>query len=480
MIPRKCPVGEMYEKDTDLLEIYHRSSGSVDFGKEMLEERNNSFTKEIEVELSRTPDNVEGELVLSMKEDSVVGLRRSASTDRRLNEVALFFEALDESPPSDPIGLNVTIDSEEDSEDENAIDSTELCMDERGSPCSHERSQGKTIQQHGKWLLPASRNCSAESISSEKHFMYRGIISNPPEITKRGVSRGNYAQLHRKAWLEVADKHHRYGKNLRLYYRHWESLEFPYNDFFQWLDSTGEAKFHEKPELEECPRWKLDSDTVLYITDYKVTKSYTLSVSCDQTGCGYIYDVREEKVQTGPDGWIFVLRDDVLYGAPKITSVTKHSKQRFHHSSFFGGKAVSAAGILITDETGCLQQILPHSGHYRPGEADMQRMLYFLMSNGVNLSRFHVDIQQLIHVNRKNSSGKGSGYHEEKLKKTASLCLRPGKSVMDYLTQKARFIGEGIFSQIHELHSLSPSEAFSVSKALEKVDNGGYWKARSE
>ena len=59
---------------------------------------------------------------------------------------------------------------------------------------------------------------------------YKGVTL--PDITKRGISRGNYAQLHRKAWLEVSDKYHRYGKNLRMYYKHWEKLGHPFNMFF--------------------------------------------------------------------------------------------------------------------------------------------------------------------------------------------------------------------------------------------------------
>ena len=102
---------------------------------------------------------------------------------------------------------------------------------------------------------------------------YKGISTSQLEITQRGVSRGNYAQLHRKAWLEVSDKHHRYGKNLRLYYSYWESLDHPYSMFFDWLDSKGEAEGQPLPNLPECPRSLLDSDTVLYITDPEVSST---------------------------------------------------------------------------------------------------------------------------------------------------------------------------------------------------------------
>ena len=103
------------------------------------------------------------------------------------------------------------------------------------------------------------------SVPNDTEFFYRGIRSHQLEITKRGISRGNYAQLHRKAWLEVSDKYHRYGKNLRLYYKHWESLEHPYRMFFDWLDSKVEAAGSPLPNLKECPRSVLDSDTVVSV-----------------------------------------------------------------------------------------------------------------------------------------------------------------------------------------------------------------------
>lgn len=151
--------------------------------------------------------------------------------------------------------------------------------------------------------------------SSRNSFVYKGISANPPEITQRGIQRGNYAQLHRKAWLEVSDKYHRYGKNLRLYYRYWERLGFPTNQFFDWLDSKGEAAGHPLPNLEECPRSILDSDTVLYISKPEITEGYALDIVCNEEGRGKFIDVDGSPIITGQEGWIFVLRDNVMYGA---------------------------------------------------------------------------------------------------------------------------------------------------------------------
>jgi hypothetical protein len=315
-------------------------------------------------------------------------------------------------------------------------------------------------------------------------FVYKGICANPPEITKRGIQRGNYAQLHRKAWLEVSDKYHRYGKNLRMYYRFWERLGFPTNQFFDWLDSKGEAAGMPLPNLEECPRSVLDSDTVLYITNPEVTEGYALEIVCGEDGCARIIDVDSRPVATGIDGWIFVLRDGVMYGAEKITSISGHSKQRFHHSSFFGGKAVAAAGIIITDDQGFMTRLYPHSGHYRPGEAHMQRMLFFLHRKGVDLRTFEMDTQQFRHVSREKEGKSKDGEKEKekihkepkdgekKAKKIDSLHMEKAVTVACFLAHKASFIGQGIFDGIHKIRK---ADATSVSEALELVDNGGYW-----
>ena len=344
---------------------------------------------------------------------------------------------------------------------------------------------------------------------------YKGIHSKQLEVTNRGIARGNYAKLHRKAWLEVSDKYHRYGKNLRMYYKHWESLGHPTNQFFDWLDSKGEAAGQPLPNLPECPRAELDSDTVLYITNPEVQERYRLSIvtgvvvvdeeegkcpeiTSDDESNGYsdassgdaiLVDADEEPVTTGHEGWIFVLRDHALYASQKVTSVSGRSKQRFHHSSFFGGKAVAAAGIIITDQHGRIKRFYPHSGHYRPTEAHMQRMLYFLQQGGFDLTTFEVDTQQILHVSRTvrtapkggaaaqdhgdAAAGTAAAAAPKKCKKTQSLHLKPALFVACYLAHKARMIGEGVFSQIHKIRT---EGAASVSEALEIADEGGYWK----
>jgi hypothetical protein len=159
-----------------------------------------------------------------------------------------------------------------------------------------------------------------------------------------------------------------------------------------------------------------------------------------------------------------------MYGAEKVTSVTGHSKQRFHHSSFFGGKAVAAAGIFITDDDGYLTRLYPHSGHYRPGEAHMQRVLFFLYHQGVDLRTFDVDTQQIVHVTRdkpKKEKAESAEEKAEKKKKVESLHLMPAVEVACFLAHKARFIGDGIFAQIHRIRK---GNVTSVTEALALID----------
>jgi hypothetical protein len=395
------------------------------------------------------------------------------------------------------------------------------------SPCipnAHRRSLTSSAPLKVNWTftrqfssgLNLERNKSFPS--NEADFVYRGIRANPPEITKKGVARGNYAQMHRKAWLEVSDKRHRYGKNLRMYYKHWEELGHPFHMFFDWLDSKGEATGNPLPSLSEIPRPVLDSDTVFYITDPEITASYVLDIVANPAdGSATILDQNGNPVSTGKEGWIFVLRDNVFYGSQKVTAPKSLAsggasngslstgevipRQRFHHSTFFGGKAVASAGIFLTDERGLLTQLWPHSGHYRPGEAHMQRVLFFLQELGVDLSTFVVDMQQIFKVTRELShkggnttrrdNGKGDDdkdndnhtamkngkvsneTHARKAKKIAKVgCLHllSGQEVALFLAHKALMIEKGVFQQIHKIRRIPKESRDCVHFVLNHVN----------
>lgn len=379
---------------------------------------------------------------------------RSLSLDRRKAETAQFFEAVGESPTG--------------SEDIEIVDTTgEDSLDDEDQGA--QEIPARTIPRHRqyakfhsgwerRWSVPFNmlpcKSWVEESNPVREDLNYRGIGEAGMAITRCGLQRGNSVTLHRKAWLEVSDSRHRYGKNLRIYYRHWGSLGYPTNSFFHWLDSKGDAEGAPLPDLPECPRTQLDSDTVLYITDPNVTQSYSLSVVADASHKrALILDNDGEPVKTGPEGWIFVLRDGVLYGSRKVTAVTSHRKQRFHHSSFFGGKAVSAAGIIVTDDDGYLAELHPHSGHYRPGEPDMQRCLCYLYSRGVSLDTFEVDMQQIFRISRQKEqkgwlAGDKDTHGCKKKQKKSCLYLKAASYAAYFLSHKAKAYEEGTFKQI--------------------------------
>jgi len=437
---------------------------------------------------------------------------RTKSFDRRLSEAAQYAEAVGD-PSANYAGLIVVDDIDEDDEDENDAN---LLMEQT----NHDRSRHQIIS----LTSPKSITHSGERrpwIRSNEHSFFqhhltgfhtdtpsfietscakindnecKGILFDPPEITTHGVSRGNFAQLHRKAWLEVSDKYHRYGKNLRVYYKHWEELGHPTNVFFDWLDSKGEAAGLSLPNLSQCPRSELDSDTVLYITNPDIQRQYKLSVTPTEDKDDSQYTLVKAKIQTcdsspvytGPEGWIFVLRDHELYAAKKVTSVLGKSKQRFHHSSFFGGKAVQAAGILITDEHGFLKYLYPHSGHYRPGEGHMQSLLYHFFKSGVDINSFQVDMQQIMHVSREKcdeTTPKGGDIADEcndtagieirtKLRKTDSLYLESGFYVAAFLGHKSLMMSLGLFDQIQRIQLIPYGSSVRDIVTSAFIENG--------
>jgi hypothetical protein len=62
-------------------------------------------------------------------------------------------------------------------------------------------------------------------------------------------------------FLEMVDRKHRYGPNLRIYHEEWEQSQVNQN-FFQWLDE-GPAK---TLDLPGCTREKLDRERVRYLS----------------------------------------------------------------------------------------------------------------------------------------------------------------------------------------------------------------------
>ncbi|KAF1773209.1 hypothetical protein GQ600_26681 [Phytophthora cactorum] len=138
--------------------------------------------------------------------------------------------------------------------------------------------------------------------------------------------------------------------------------------FWEWLDD-------ESIEVAGVPRTKLERETVLYCDTAAERQKFALSV---QNGL-IVHDASQEIVETGPDGWIFVLRDGVLYGSQKETKKIP----RIHHTSFVGGECVQTAGMMY----------------------ELLVLLRFLVNNGVDMSDVDVDVQRIQKVFRDSVNG---------------------------------------------------------------------------
>ncbi|CAO3574639.1 unnamed protein product [Mortierella alpina] len=205
-------------------------------------------------------------------------------------------------------------------------------------------------------------------------------------------------------WLEMSDKKHRYGSNLKPYHEHWLQQDTSQN-FFYWLDK-GDGK---NLELEERPRARLEAQRVQYLEEHERDQFAVHVVD------GLLYYKESGKavhtlptsVQAGDDVDVSQVLPDADAGDDEATRMEKKrirnkskyiyvtdpkgtlyvaqkKKGNFHHSSFLGGGTVCAAGGIIINH-GKLVKINPKSGHYRPGQRHFDRLLANLKDMGISL-----------------------------------------------------------------------------------------------
>jgi hypothetical protein len=78
---------------------------------------------------------------------------------------------------------------------------------------------------------------------------------------RKKIEQNEDLQMDSRYFLEMVDRKHRYGPNLRIYHEEWERSQVNQN-FFQWLDE-GPAKHLDLPG---CSREKLDRERVRYLS----------------------------------------------------------------------------------------------------------------------------------------------------------------------------------------------------------------------
>jgi hypothetical protein len=115
---------------------------------------------------------------------------------------------------------------------------------------------------------------------------------------------------------------------------------------------------------------------------------------------------------------------------------------RFHHSSFFAGQCVQAAGLFRAKE-GLLRRLYPHSGHYRPTDSHLLILLSFLENNGVDMDDLQVDVQLVMKVARLHDAHKGG-----RVRKIDSPYMWTARHAKHFLSVKRRGWETRLFDQI--------------------------------
>jgi len=162
--------------------------------------------------------------------------------------------------------------------------------------------------------------------------------------------------------------------------------------------------------------------------------------------------------------WIFVVKHDTFYAHPKITKTFP----RFHHSSFLGGASVDAAGMFSVRE-GRIEELHLHSGHYRPTEIHLYRLLLLLlhMTSAEALAEVQVDSQRVMHIARMvNAEG-------SKMKKTLTTDLWPAMHMLDFLTCKKHMWGAGVFRQVHQRRDFELDGGSSSGRGVDSCPEFG-------
>ncbi|KAF9899639.1 hypothetical protein BX616_002910, partial [Lobosporangium transversale] len=246
-------------------------------------------------------------------------------------------------------------------------------------------------------------------------------------------------------WLELSDKKHRYGSNLKAYHECWLEQDTSEN-FFYWLDK-GDGK---NVDLEDRPRALLDKQRVQYLQEHE--RAYYAVHAID--GLLY-YKISGELVHTLPESiqpedevdvseilpetnenddeatrlekkrirnkckYIYVTDPQgTLYIAQKI-------KGQFHHSSFLGGGTVCAAGGIVVNR-GKLVKINPKSGHYRPGQRHFDRLLMNLRNMGVTMEGVKISHGILDKNDNKGAKGRKGSIGKRDDIKTGDVSSKEG------------------------------------------------------
>lgn len=178
--------------------------------------------------------------------------------------------------------------------------------------------------------------------------------------------------------LEREDEKHRYGLDLQKERERYDEYLLADENwawrhrFWEWLDQEGNgSKIPEVIYLSENER----EQYLCEIIDGKVILPPFLKPDLDE----------ELLFVMDKEGKLFIGKKD----RGDISGIG------FFHSSLVGGEPVIGAGMIVLDESGAIQKITDHSGHYRPSDQQIFQTLTILEEQGVDLSNISLEFETL-------------------------------------------------------------------------------------
>ncbi len=273
------------------------------------------------------------------------------------------------------------------------------------------------LEGHSSFRAPHIRNLHEAASSAlrgikvlervKKHFVAKKNWDTTLDAVKKIIPEGSTHGADGKPvrimqgdnWLEILDKHHRRGQELKRHFQDWKASN-DQRSFWEYLEQLDPVSLDALTKFE-----------VRYLDDLMFRDLFTVTFQGGLMRAKITFDlqqrivdaVKKPELQTADtrqaiissadeklldtstwpshalagisDGWgAFVLSpQDVLY-------VGVHESGSFHHSSFLCGAPVLAAG-MIKVEKGRIRGIHEKNGHYRSQEVHMMSFLKLLQRN---------------------------------------------------------------------------------------------------
>jgi hypothetical protein len=236
-----------------------------------------------------------------------------------------------------------------------------------------ERPSGAVTVAEQHRILEAAR-AGGGGVTMRSGFGH-SVLGRVANLGKGITETENPMLLAQHQWLESTDERHRYGCMLFEYYALWAVADTT-QSFFFWLD-YGDGK---TATVEEYPRSELEAACVRYCNKQERLQ-YVVQV-VDGKLCWVNQGMKpvNSAKPKNEDGKEVMM---IYVMAPDGTLYVGDKKRRFfHHSSFLSGSTVIAAGSVRVEQ-GVLQEITPHSGHYRPSDEDFKRCIQSITDMGV-------------------------------------------------------------------------------------------------